>query len=146
MPESFEAFQMNHQPAQITENHEKDQPVEQDACHSHFVFVQDSTVSTDLQLGLKYQWLIGERPLSIFVAISGVTSEVYWPKHEDIGKFLKVECSGIPKVVNLEVHGELVEGNIIKGFAEVAWCGGTPGKGVARYDCMLVEFRMCVKL
>ena len=76
MPESFEAFQMNHQPAQITENHEKDQPVEQDACHSHFVFVQDSTVSTDLQLGLKYQWFIGERPLSIFVAISGVTSEV----------------------------------------------------------------------
>lgn len=54
--------------------------------------------------------------------------------------------SGIPKVVNLEVRGELVEGNIIKGFAEVAWCGGTPGKGVARYDCMLVEFRMCVKL
>ncbi|KAH9747829.1 187-kDa microtubule-associated protein AIR9 [Citrus sinensis] len=130
-----------------------DQPVEQDACHSHFVFVQDSTVSTDLQLGLKYQWFIGERPLSIFVAISGVTSEVYWPKHEDIGKFLKVECtpilgeteyppifaisspvsrgSGIPKVVNLEVRGELVEGNIIKGFAEVAWCGGTPGKGVA---------------
>ncbi|KAK9201687.1 hypothetical protein WN944_016893 [Citrus x changshan-huyou] len=168
MPESFEAFQIKHQPAQITENHEKDQPVEQDACHSHFFFVQDSTVSTDLQLGLKYQWFIGERPLSIFVAISGVTSEVYWPKHEDIGKFLKVECtpilgeteyppifaisspvsrgSGIPKVVNLEVHGELVEGNIIKGFAEVAWCGGTPGKGVARYDCMLVEFKMCVKL
>lgn len=50
--------------------------------------------------------------------------------------------SGIPKVVNLEVQGELVEGNVIKGFAEVAWCGGTPGKGVARYDCMLVEFRM----
>ncbi|KAK3198412.1 hypothetical protein Dsin_021827 [Dipteronia sinensis] len=37
-------------------------------------------------------------------------------------------------VVNLEVHGELVEGNIIKkGFAEVAWCGGTPGKGVASW-------------
>lgn len=132
-----------------------DQPVEQDACHSHFVFVQDSTLSTDLQLDLKYQWFVGERPLSIFVAISGATGEVYWPKHEHIGKFLKVECtpilgetkyppifaisspvsrgSGIPKVVNLEVQGELVEGNVIKGFAEVAWCGGTPGKGVASW-------------
>lgn len=40
--------------------------------------------------------------------------------------------SGIPKVVNLEVHGELVEGSIIRGCARVAWCGGTPGKGVAR--------------
>lgn len=45
--------------------------------------------------------------------------------------------SGIPKVVNLEVSGELVEGNTIKGLAEVAWCGGTPGKGVARYDCLI---------
>jgi len=34
--------------------------------------------------------------------------------------------------VNLEVQGELVEGNVIKGYAGIAWCGGTPGKGVAR--------------
>jgi len=34
--------------------------------------------------------------------------------------------------VNLEVQGELVEGNVVKGYAEIAWCGGTPGKGVAR--------------
>lgn len=40
--------------------------------------------------------------------------------------------NGIPKVVNLEVYGELVEGSIIRGCAKVAWCGGTPGKGVAR--------------
>lgn len=40
--------------------------------------------------------------------------------------------SGIPKVVDLQVQGELVEGSIIRGCAEVAWCGGTPGKGVAR--------------
>ena len=45
---------------------------------------------------------------------------------------LPCEGNGIPKVVNLEVHGELVEGNVIKGHAKVAWCGGTPGKGVAR--------------
>jgi len=30
------------------------------------------------------------------------------------------------------VSGELVEGSVIKGLAEVAWCGGMPGKGVAR--------------
>ncbi|RVW98414.1 microtubule-associated protein AIR9 [Vitis vinifera] len=41
--------------------------------------------------------------------------------------------TGCPKVVSLDVHGELVEGNIIKGYAKVAWCGGTPGKGVASW-------------
>ncbi|XP_031264195.1 187-kDa microtubule-associated protein AIR9 isoform X1 [Pistacia vera] len=132
-----------------------EKPSEEDACRCHFVFVQDSTLSIDPQLVLKYQWFLGERPLSDFVPIPDATGEVYWPKHEDIGKFLKVECtpilgeteyppifalsspvsrgSGIPKVVNLEVRGELVEGNTIKGLAEVAWCGGTPGKGVASW-------------
>lgn len=42
------------------------------------------------------------------------------------------EGTGIPKVIKIDVCGELVEGNTIKGYAEVAWCGGTPGKGVAR--------------
>lgn len=40
--------------------------------------------------------------------------------------------TGIPKVIKIDVSGELVEGNTIKGHVEVAWCGGTPGKGVAR--------------
>lgn len=40
--------------------------------------------------------------------------------------------TGIPKVVELTVDGELVEGNILRGSAKVAWCGGTPGKGVSR--------------
>lgn len=47
--------------------------------------------------------------------------------------------------MNLEVQGELVEGNAIKGVAEVAWCGGTPGKGVSRYDC-LITFRLCMQV
>ncbi|GLT68497.1 hypothetical protein SLA2020_407210, partial [Shorea laevis] len=47
--------------------------------------------------------------------------------------FLSCKGSGIPKVVNLEVRGELMEGNIIRGHADVAWCGGTPGKGVASW-------------
>ncbi|KAF5472567.1 hypothetical protein F2P56_009278 [Juglans regia] len=132
-----------------------DQPFEEDACRCHFTFVQDSTLSTDPHLVLSYQWFVGERMLSGFSAIPDATGEVYWPKQEDIGKMLKVECTpllgetkypcifalsspvspgtGIPKVVNLEVLGELVEGNTIRGYAEVAWCGGTPGKGVASW-------------
>lgn len=42
------------------------------------------------------------------------------------------EGTRIPKVIKIDVSGDLVEGNTIKGYAEVAWCGGTPGKGVAR--------------
>ncbi|KAL0011814.1 hypothetical protein SO802_006922 [Lithocarpus litseifolius] len=132
-----------------------DQPSEEDACQCHFTFVQDGTLTTDPPLVLNYQWFMGERMLSNFAAIPDATGEVYWPKHEDIGKILKVECtpllgetnypsifvisspvspgSGIPKVVNLEIRGELVEGNVIRGYAEVAWCGGTPGKGVASW-------------
>ncbi|GMI70655.1 AUXIN-INDUCED IN ROOT CULTURES 9 [Hibiscus trionum] len=132
-----------------------DKPFEEDACRCHIVFVQESTLSTDSDIILKYQWFLGERTLSNFTAIPDANGEVYWPKHEDINKILKVECTpvlgeteyppifaisspvargnGIPKVINLEVHGELVEGNVIKGHAKVAWCGGTPGKGVASW-------------
>ncbi|XP_024018937.1 187-kDa microtubule-associated protein AIR9 isoform X2 [Morus notabilis] len=132
-----------------------DQPSEEDACRCHFTFVQESTLSIDSQLVLRYQWFVGDRTTSKFTLIPDATGEVYWPKHEDIGRILKVECtpilgeveyppifaisspisrgSGIPKVVTLDVHGELVEGNIIKGHAVVAWCGGTPGKGVASW-------------
>ncbi|KAE7996085.1 hypothetical protein FH972_000834 [Carpinus fangiana] len=132
-----------------------DQPSEEDACHCHFTFVQDGELCSDPQLVFNYQWFVGERMLSNFAAIPDATGVVYWPKREDINKILKVECtpllgetkyppifavsspvspgSGIPKVVNLEVCGELVEGNIIRGHADVAWCGGTPGKGVASW-------------
>ncbi|KAF8413517.1 hypothetical protein HHK36_001507 [Tetracentron sinense] len=132
-----------------------DQPFEEDACRCHFVFVKDRTLSTDLELVLKYQWFIGEKTPTHFVAIADAVGEEYWPKHVDIDKFLKVECTpilreteypsifaisspvspgtGYPKVLNLDVRGELVEGNVIKGYAEVAWCGGTPGKCVASW-------------
>ncbi|XP_057971339.1 187-kDa microtubule-associated protein AIR9 [Malania oleifera] len=131
-----------------------DQPFEEDPCRCHFIFVQDGTSASDPNLVLKYQWFVGEKTSS-FTAIPDAIGEVYWPKHEDINKFLKVECTpilgeaeypsifsisspvspgtGCPKVVNLDVRGELVEGNIIKGYAEIAWCGGTPGKGVASW-------------
>lgn len=132
-----------------------DQPFEEDTCRCHFTFVQDSTLVIDPQLILKYQWFVGERTPSNFTSIPDATGEVYWPKHEDIGKILKVECTpilgemeyppifaisssvspgtGIPKVVNLDVRGDLVEGNIIRGHAEIAWCGGTPAKGVSSW-------------
>ncbi|KDP34944.1 hypothetical protein JCGZ_09232 [Jatropha curcas] len=151
----FEQWKDHFPPGYLLKDASIDQPFEEDACCCHFNFVQDSTLSVDSLLVLRYQWFIGERTLSHFVAIPDATGEVYWPKHEDIDKFLKVECtpmlgekeypaifaisspisrgSGIPKVVNLEVHGDLVEGNIIKGYAKVAWCGGTPGKGVASW-------------
>ena len=44
-----------------------------------------------------------------------------------------ISGTGCPKVINLTVSGELVEGNILTGVPEIAWCGGTPGKGVARF-------------
>ncbi|KAF5752705.1 microtubule-associated protein [Tripterygium wilfordii] len=132
-----------------------DQPVEEDICHCHFVFVEDNPQNVDQQLGLKYQWFLGERTASNFVVIPDATGEVYWPKHEEIGRILKVECtpilgeieypaifaisspvsrgSGIPKIVNLEIRGDLEEGNVVRGYAEVAWCGGTPGKGVSSW-------------
>ncbi|CAL0320193.1 unnamed protein product [Lupinus luteus] len=132
-----------------------DKPLEEDVCHCHFTIIHDGAATADSPLVLKYQWFCGEMSLSNFVPIPDATSEIYWPKREDIGKILKVECtptlgeteypsifaisspvspgSGIPKVVNLEVHGELVEGSIIKGCANIAWCGGTPGKGVASW-------------
>jgi hypothetical protein len=44
-----------------------------------------------------------------------------------------LQGTGCPKVINLAVSGEAVEGNILSGVPEIAWCGGTPGKGVARF-------------
>ncbi|PPD82943.1 hypothetical protein GOBAR_DD20121 [Gossypium barbadense] len=151
----FEQWKDHFPPGYLLKEASIDKPFEEDACRCHIVFVQESTLSIDSDIILKYKWFLGERTLSNFTAIPDVNGEVYWPKHEDINKILKVECipvlgeteypsifaisspvtrgNGIPKVVNLEVHGELVEGNVIKGHAKVAWCGGTPGKGVASW-------------
>ncbi|XVF00530.1 hypothetical protein REPUB_Repub04eG0008800 [Reevesia pubescens] len=151
----FEQWKDHFPPGYLLKEASIDKPFEEDACRCHFVFVQESTLSIDPDIILKYKWFLGERTLSNFIAIPDANGEVYWPKHEDIDKILKVECTpvlgqteyppifaisspvargnGIPKVVNLEVHGELEEGNVIKGHAKVAWCGGTPGKGVASW-------------
>lgn len=130
-----------------------DLPFEEDACRCHFIFLQIH--GNDLNLVLKYQWYVGEGPLSSFKAIPDAISEVYFPKHDDIDRYLKVECvpvlgetehtpifaissqvspgTGCPKVLNLDVRGDLVEGSVIRGCAEIAWCGGTPGKGVSSW-------------
>ncbi|KAI4370946.1 hypothetical protein MLD38_019233 [Melastoma candidum] len=142
-------------PGYILKGTSVDKPFEEDACSCHFNLVPDGTSSDDSRLELKYQWFIGGRTPCNFTAIPDATDEVYWPKKEDVGKILKVECtiisgetehpsifavslpvhSGtkIPKVANLDVVGDLVEGNIIKGSAKVAWCGGTPGKGACSW-------------
>ncbi|KAK8918454.1 hypothetical protein KSP39_PZI021232 [Platanthera zijinensis] len=129
-----------------------DHPFEEDICLCHFNFVN---LNNDSELVLKYQWFLGESTPIKFEAIADAVEEAYWPRHDDIGKFLKVECTpilketeypaifaisvpvspgtGYPKVLNLSTHGELVEGNLIRGSAEIAWCGGTPAKGVASW-------------
>ncbi|KAJ7969079.1 187-kDa microtubule-associated protein AIR9-like [Quillaja saponaria] len=150
-----EQWKDNLPPGYMVKEASVDKPLEEDTCRCHFTFFQENVLSSEPQLVTKYQWFLGERTPSNFVPISDATGEVYWPKHEDIGKILKVECtpiigvteyppifaisspvspgSGIPKVVTLEVQGELVEGSIIKGHAKIAWCGGTPGKGVSSW-------------
>ncbi|XP_058202724.1 187-kDa microtubule-associated protein AIR9-like isoform X1 [Rhododendron vialii] len=124
-----------------------DKPFEKDACCCHFNFVTEKTGSSNSDVVLKYQWFVGERTPSNFIAIPEATGEVYLPKHEDIGIILKVECTPVLAgtvyptifailhefhlVLKIDVRGELMEGNTIRGYAEVAWCGGAPGKGVA---------------
>lgn len=129
-----------------------DHPFEEDPCHCHFSF---TNLSSEGKLVLKYQWFLGGKTPTGFVPIPEELSEVYWPKSEDVGRCLKVECTpvlndaefppvfavslpvclgtGYPKVINLTVNGELVEGNVLKGVPQIAWCGGTPGKGVASW-------------
>ncbi|KAK9056003.1 hypothetical protein SSX86_027090 [Deinandra increscens subsp. villosa] len=132
-----------------------DQPFEEDACNCHFLFTKDKIINENSELVLNYQWFIGSRTLSNFTSIPDATAEVYWPKHDDVGKILRVECTpvlgdtkhpsifaisspvsrgtGCPKVLKLDVRGELVEGNIITGYPEIAWCGGTPAKGISSW-------------
>ncbi|KAL8192254.1 hypothetical protein R6Q57_027921 [Mikania cordata] len=132
-----------------------DQPFEEDACSCHFLFTKDKTINENVELLLNYQWFIGSTTLSIFTPIPDATAEVYWPKHDDVGKILRVECTPMlgdtkyssifaisspvaqgtrcPKVLKLDVRGELVEGNIITGHPEIAWCGGTPAKGISSW-------------
>ncbi|KAI3495528.1 hypothetical protein L1887_37869 [Cichorium endivia] len=132
-----------------------DEPFEEDACCCHFLFTKDKLKVDESELILHYQWFIGSTPLSNFIAIPDATAEVYWPKRDDVAKILKVECTPVlgdtrypsifaisspispgtkcPKVLKLDVGGELVEGNIITGHPEVAWCGGTPAKGISSW-------------
>ncbi|GJU67307.1 187-kDa microtubule-associated protein AIR9 isoform X1 [Tanacetum coccineum] len=132
-----------------------DQPFEEDACICHFLFTKDKTINEESELDLNYQWFIGGSSLSKFTPIPDATAEVYWPKRDDVGKILRVECTPVvgdtrfapifaisslvspgtrcPKVLKLDVRGELVEGNVITGYPEVAWCGGTPAKGISSW-------------
>ncbi|KAJ7530247.1 hypothetical protein O6H91_15G086300 [Diphasiastrum complanatum] len=132
-----------------------DRPSEEDPCRCRFKIQKESKISEAVDLDLHYQWHIGDRTPTNFVPIEGSTSEVYWPKHEDVGYHLKVECTpflqdvefppifaislpvaagtGCPRVLGIILEGEPVEGNIISGSAKVAWCGGTPGTGIVSW-------------
>lgn len=72
----FEQWKDHFPPGYVLKDAFVDQPFEEDACRCHFAFVQDSTMITDQQLVLKYQWFVGERPLSNFVAIPDAIGEV----------------------------------------------------------------------
>ncbi|CAM6071507.1 unnamed protein product [Sphagnum tenellum] len=132
-----------------------DLPAEEDQCSCEFLFEKleeglggDSGDSGELVL--EYQWFVGGKAPTGFLPVQGAVSSTYWPKHEEVGHCLKVECSiligerkfgpvfaisapvspgtGCPKILSLEVDGEAVEGSLIKGSAVVAWCGTTPRK------------------
>eukprot|EP00250_Pteridium_aquilinum_P019691 c24537_g1_i1 orf=188-5938(+) len=132
-----------------------EQPSEEDPCSCHFTFTKQSNELDGMEMSFRYQWFIGGRTPSNFTLIQGATEEVYWPKHGDVGHCLKVECtpilgeteyppifavsfpilpgSGCPKVMSLTVDGELKEGCVIQGHADIAWCGGTPSKGIVSW-------------
>ena len=57
-----------------------------------------------------------------------------------------LQGTGCPKVINLAVSGELVEGNILSGVPEIAWCGGTPGKGVARFVYPILLLHLSLRM
>lgn len=130
-------------------------PQEEDPCPCEFSFENFDSEGEEAELVLKYQWYVGDKTPINFVPISGADSASYWPKHDDVGKCLKVECSiqvgekqyppvfaisapvaagsKCPKVMGLEVEGECLEGALVKGSPVVAWCGGTPGKSVSSW-------------
>ncbi|KAK4399410.1 microtubule-associated protein AIR9 [Sesamum angolense] len=98
----------------------------------------DVTEDSGSALDLKYQWFIGDRTPSNFTAISGACKEIYFPKNDDIGRILKVECTpilgdteyptifaisspvspgtGIPKVMKIDVRGSWWRETQLKGM------------------------------
>lgn len=128
-------------------------PQEEDPCSCEFSF--EKLEGEEADLVLEYQWFVGDKTPINFVPINGADTVSYWPKHEDVGRCLKVECSILlgekqyppvfaisapvaagskcPKVMDLEVEGEFIEGAIVKGTPIVAWCGGAPGKSVSSW-------------
>lgn len=151
----FEQWKDQFPPGYLLKEASVDRPFEEDACCCHFAFITDKPLISESELVLKYQWFIGERTASNFTAVPDASGGVYLPKHDDIGKILKVECTPVlegtgyppifaisspvspgtkcPKVLKIDVSGELIEGNVMRGRAEVAWCGGTPGRSVCSW-------------
>ncbi|CAM6096301.1 unnamed protein product [Calypogeia fissa] len=130
-------------------------PREEDPCVCEFVFEKVDNAFEDTEMSMSYQWFVGGKIPMDFVPIECAVGKEYWPRREDVGNCLKVECtimlgeteyppvfavsvpvspgSGIPRVLGLNVEGEPLEGNVIKGSASVAWCGGTPSEGLAKW-------------
>ncbi|KAI5082186.1 hypothetical protein GOP47_0001929 [Adiantum capillus-veneris] len=132
-----------------------DSPSEEDCCSCCFILEKETGILEDFNVILTYQWFLGDKTATNFLPIEGAITKTYWPKRQDIGRCLKVECkpviqgtefpsifaisgpvtagTGCPKVLSLRVDGELIEGSSIRACAEVAWCGGTPGKAIVSW-------------
>lgn len=126
-----------------------DRPQEEEPCRCTFELCPKGGGSPG-NLNYSYQWFTAPRLGSAFEAVPGATKNEYWPHTNDVGCQLKVECrlriygkeygpmslvtlpvvpgSGIPRMVGVEIVGDLSEGSTLRGVGRVAWCSGTPGK------------------
>lgn len=126
-------------------------PQEEEPCQCEVELVPEWGKPGD-SLRLKYQWLKSGKGALNFTPIEEATGQDYWPRYADVGYFLKVECiplipgqelpplvmvtspvlrgSGQPRIVGIKVTGETMEGAVLRGSADVAWCSGNPGKSL----------------
>jgi len=69
----FEQWKDHLPPGYTLKEASVDQPFEEDACRCHFKLVN---VSSDSELVFKYQWYVGDRTPTNFVAIDNAVGEV----------------------------------------------------------------------
>ncbi|GBG65468.1 hypothetical protein CBR_g51063 [Chara braunii] len=130
-----------------------EQPVEDDPCTCNIEYEVELSIADSFSM--KYRWYEGPRNGLDFTLIENAEGKEYWPRHEDVGKCLKIECipqiggkeypsffamtpevkagSGCPKLLEIKVEGTPMEGCTVKGVVKIAWCGGVPANGVIRW-------------
>lgn len=66
-----------------------DHPFEEDACRCHFNL---DNMSGDSELVLKYQWYIGDKTPTNFVAIDGAVGEVLHSSSSELKSWFLIAC------------------------------------------------------